>query len=480
MTRRQLLALITAAAFGAEARQTREWVTWLSAASLLRNYRLGSLTRGDVIDACLDRIGRINPRINAFVTVTADLARERARSLDRQPAAAIRGELAGVPVAHKDLFETAGVRTTAGSRLFERHVPARDATVVRRLAAADAITLGKTNTHELGGGVTTINPFFGTTRNPWDLTRIAGGSSGGSAAAVAAGLAAIATGSDTGGSVRIPAAFCGCIGFKPTFGRVSTAGLLGASPTFDHSGVLTRTVEDARLAFRVLAGYDPADPSTSTGPDAAAPPPSAASITRMRIGIARNYFFESLAPAVGRAVERLIAALGTTRAELRDIHFPIEASTMARVFDPIIVAEIHERFAGDWQARPDAFSNSFAGFFQAPLPSGLALAAAHRALRGYQRAVRELFETVDLVLTPTVPITAPPIDARIDGGLILRNTWPFNAARTPVISLPAGFDEQGLPIAVQLAAGPYRDEMLLAAAEAVAAFHPEPGRRPAL
>ena len=163
-----------------------------------------------------------------------------------------RPPLAGLPIAHKDLFETAGIRTTAGSRLYDRYIPKRDADVVRAMSRAGAVMLGKTNTHELGGGVTTINPFYGTTRNPWDRSRIPGGSSGGSAAAIAAGMAVAATGSDTGGSVRIPAALCGCVGFKPSFGRLSTRGLLGACPTFDHVGLLTRTVADAALIYRTL------------------------------------------------------------------------------------------------------------------------------------------------------------------------------------------------------------------------------------
>ena len=201
----------------------------------------------DVTAAYLRRIDQEDARLGAFVTVSRDRAVDDARRVTRSlMAGTLTGPLAGVPIAHKDLFETAGIRTTAGSRLYDSTCRQQDATVVARLAAAGTVLLGKSNTHELGGGVTTINPFFGTTRNPWDRARVAGGSSGGSAAAVAAGLAAAATGSDTGGSVRIPAAFCGCVGLKPTFGRISTAGLLGAAPTFDHSGLIARTVADWR------------------------------------------------------------------------------------------------------------------------------------------------------------------------------------------------------------------------------------------
>ena len=235
----------------------------LSLAQIADSIARRTISPLELANAYLARIERLNPQLNAFVTVTADRARQDAKRLTER---LTRGSVAapsGAPIAHKDLFETAGILTTAGSRLFERHVPRRDAAIVTRLAGAGAILLGKTNTHELGGGVTTINPFYGTTRNPIDVSRIAGGSSGGSAAAVAARLAVAATGSDTGGSVRIPASFCGCVGFKPTFGRISTAGLLGSCPTFDHVGFVTRTVEDAKLlstvegpAFR-LALADP-------------------------------------------------------------------------------------------------------------------------------------------------------------------------------------------------------------------------------
>jgi aspartyl-tRNA(Asn)/glutamyl-tRNA(Gln) amidotransferase subunit A len=494
--RRDALAVLLAApawtrvAAAAQAPAPGDELVWLTVEEAAERISSGALQRERLIEAYLRRIERLNPLLNAYVAVTADRAREQARRA-AVPGARLarRPPLDGIPVAHKDLFETAGVRTTAGSRLYDRHVPEHDATLVARLAAAGAVMLGKTNTHELGGGVTTINPFFGTTRNPWVRSRIAGGSSGGSAVAVAAGLAAAATGSDTGGSVRIPAAFCGCVGFKPSFGRVSTAGLLGASPSFDHSGILTRTVADAVLIYREIASYDPADASTVHTPAPAigigpAPPGRSAGrphtalgtpdLSGLRLGVARNFFFDALQEDVARVIADAVDVFRAANGVVRDITFPIDGGTMARVFDPIIVAEIHERFARDWKERPEAFSPAFAGFFQAPLPSGLELAAAHRALREYQAAVRQLFDTVDIVLTPTVAMTAPPIEGPIDGALILRNTWPFNAARTPVMSVPCGFDRHGLPIGLQIVAAPYDDETLFRAAhgfQALTRFH---------
>ena len=245
-------------------RWRRADLTELSLVELIERVRAQSLSPVEVVDAYLDRIRSLDKDLRAYITVTAEAARARARQL--ASSASNPARLLGAPIAHKDLFETAGVLTTGGSRLFQAYVPERDATVVARLSAAGALTLGKTNTHELGGGVTTINPFFGTTRNPRDRGRIAGGSSGGSAAAVVARLAVAATGSDTGGSVRIPAALCGCVGFKPTYGVLSTAGVLGASPTFDHAGFLTRRVSDLVPLMQAVAGVDPRDPASVTPP----------------------------------------------------------------------------------------------------------------------------------------------------------------------------------------------------------------------
>jgi len=384
-----------------------------------------SITPLQLANAYLSRIATMNQALNAYVTVTADLARREAKSLPR-----VKGRLWGIPIAHKDLFETKGIRTTAGSLLYEDYVPDDSAALVQQLERVGAVLIGKTNTHELGGGVTTINPFFGTTRNPIDPMRIAGGSSGGSAAAVVAHLCAAATGSDTGGSVRIPAAFCGCVGFKPTFGTISTQGLLGASPTFDHVGFLTRTVEDAQIMFG----------STQ------------APVSGVRVGIARKYFFDDLEPAVATAIQPVIA-------KYYDIDFPIDTKTMARVFDPIIAFEIWGRHGADWRTSPGSFSKAFAGFFSTPRPSIAEYESALAELKDFQSAVDRLFDSVDVIVTPTVPVTAPLLDGPIDGMKILRNTWPLNAAGTPAISIPLG--SQKLPVGLQLIARRGDDDKLL-------------------
>ena len=417
----------------------------LSIADARRQLASRQLSAIDLTEAYLARIRGGNDDLKAFVTVTAVRARSDARR------ARASAPLGGIPIAHKDLFETAGVRTTAGSLLYASHIPTRDAALVSALARSGTVLLGKTNTHELGGGVTTINPFYGTTKNPVDGLRVAGGSSGGSAAAVAAHLAAAATGSDTGGSVRIPAALCGCVGFKPTFGRLSTAGLLGACPTFDHAGLLARSVEDISLLFSALVGTTrPTAPSRT-----------------LRVGVARGFFFDGLQPDVARAVERALDRIRETGASVVDRDLPITGTTMSRAFDPIVATEIWARYGADWRSRPRAFSDAFAAFFADAPPTATQVASARHARLEFQRDVDRVFDDVDVVVTPTVPVTAPAIAGPIDAGLILRNTWPFNAARTPAITVPCGTDAPGLPVGLQIAARIGADAALLDAAQRV-------------
>jgi len=424
-----LAALLAAPLLGIRSLSAQtETLTSLTVAEVSTRFASGAITPLQLTNAYLSRIAAMNKTLNAYVTVTADLARRQARS-------APKGALFGIPIAHKDLFETKGVRTTAGSRLYDDYIPEQNAAIVQQLEDAGAIMLGKTNTHELGGGVTTINPFFGATRNPVDPSRIPGGSSGGSAAAVAANLCTAATGSDTGGSVRIPAALCGCVGFKPTFGKISTQGLLGSSSTFDHVGFLTRSVEDAQI----IAGLPRETASTA------------------RIAVARKFFFDDLEPAVASAIAPLVA-------KYPEIEFPVDAKTMARIFDPVVSFEIWGALGADWRTNPGSFSKEFATFFSTPRPSIAEYESGFAALKEYQELVDRLFDSVDVIVMPTVPVTAPLINGPIDGMKILRNTWPFNAAGTPAISIPVrrgGSSDPPLPIGMQLIAKRNNDDKLL-------------------
>jgi aspartyl-tRNA(Asn)/glutamyl-tRNA(Gln) amidotransferase subunit A len=444
MHRREALAAILAAPFvglRSIAAQTTPDLTSLTIAQASVLLAKREITPSQLTDAYLARIGKLNRDLNAYVTVTPDLARREAKT------AKPGRTLSGIPIAHKDLFETMGVRTTAGSLLFEDHIPESNAAIVQQLEDAGAILLGKTNTHELGGGVTTINPFFGTTRNPVDRTRIAGGSSGGSAAAVVAHLCAAATGSDTGGSVRIPAAFCGCVGFKPTHGRISTQGLIAASSTFDHVGFLTRTVEDMQLVLRAFGSGAPVEVPK-----------------QIRVGVPGSYFFDGMDEDVKAAFARAAARIGEHGARIAALKFPIDDKTMSRIFDPIFMFELWGRFGTDWRTNPGSFSKQFSAVFSFERPSVVEYESALAALNEYQAAVDKLFNEVDVIITPTVPVTAPPIGGPIDGMKILRNTWPLNAARTPAISIP--ITSTRLPVGLQIVGRRGEDDKLLQAARA--------------
>jgi aspartyl-tRNA(Asn)/glutamyl-tRNA(Gln) amidotransferase subunit A len=449
MTRREMLAALALIPFRSAHASFQDLttsrphdLTSLTVAQAAARLVNREITPLELANAYLARIDKLNKDLNAYVTVTRDLARREARALARGTRQ--QAPLFGIPIAHKDLFETRGVRTTAGSLLFEDHIPDTNAVIVQQLESMGAVLLGKTNTHELGGGVTTINPFFGTTRNPADRTRIPGGSSGGSAAAVAAHLCAAATGSDTGGSVRIPAALCGCVGFKPSHGRLSTQGLIGASPTFDHVGFLTRTVEDAQILFRAVTEDTDANLSNP-----------------IRIGVPGSYFFDKiwLDPDVEGAFAREMARLGGRGARIVAVKLPVDDKTMSRIFDPVFLFELWGRFGADWRTNPGSFSKQFSGVFSVERPSVTEYESGLAALKEYQAAMDQVFDTADVIATPTVNITAPLITGPIDGMRILRNTWPFNAAGTPAISVP--IRTAGLPIGLQLVARRGEDDKLL-------------------
>ena len=428
----------------------------------------GRVTPVEITAAYLRRIDQHNAALGAFVTVARERATDEARRLlGPSRGSWARGPLTGVPVAHKDLFRTRGVRTTGGSRLYEHEVPGDDADVVARFTMAGAVLLGKTNTHELGGGVTTINPFFGTTHHPRDGSRIAGGSSGGSAVAVAARLALVATGSDTGGSVRIPAALCGCVGFKPTFGLLPTTGLLGACPTFDHVGLLTRSAEDAALVMTAIARPR----SGGSGTSAAFLDTYRAARTRgvrgLRVGVPREYFFDTLEPGVRVAVERVLDGLRVAGALVRNVATATSDRLYDEMFAPIAVSEIRATYAQAWRTRPGAFSKDFAAVFDGPGPTRSAVATAREAREAFQRSLEGVLTEVEVLVMPTVPIVAPRIDGPIDGMCILRNTWPFNAARVPAVSVPCGDGTDGLPVGLQLVGRMFDDARLLAVAAAI-------------
>ena len=287
-----------------------EWQTSLGIVELAGQLERCEISPVDIVQNYISRINQINSKLNAFVTVSADAALRAARIAEEEiRVGKYRGPLHGIPVAIKDIVDTSGIRTTYGSAIFRDNVPLRDATVVSRLKNAGAIILGKTNTHEFAFGVTTNNPHYGPTRNPWDLDRIPGGSSGGSAAAVAASLCCSAVGTDTGGSVRIPSAFCGTVGFKPTYGRISTAGVFPLAPGMDHVGPIVSSVQDAAVMLQVLAGFDESDPRSLTDPVPDFSQEIDYSIEGTRIVTSPDLIPDVMDPQVESAYERAISKI---------------------------------------------------------------------------------------------------------------------------------------------------------------------------
>ena len=431
------------------------------AAELVRKKKVSPV---ELTRACLARIEQLNPALNAFITITAESALAQAREAEAEvQRGKWRGPLHGIPMALKDLFDTAGVRTTAASALFKDRVPTEDAEVVRRLKAAGAIFLGKNNMHEFAYGATSVVSYFGAVHSPWDLNHIAGGSSGGSAAAVAAELCYGALGSDTGGSIRGPAACCGIVGFKPSYGLVSTRGVIPLAWSRDHVGPITRTVADAALILQAIAGYDVEEP---TSQKMEVPHYSSAlreKPSSLRLGMPRDFFFEGLHPEIGAAINDALSVLGKLTAGVREISMPV--STDRSVTD----AEAHAYHAESLAKTPELYQPYTRGRLSAAAQvTTVAYIQARRELVQLRQNVRKVFASVDLLVTPTAPI--PPrtiLEASADDPVKiprppdLRNTAPFNINGLPTISIPCGFTSTGLPIGLQISGPPGGEAVVL-------------------
>lgn len=437
------------------------------AAALLRARKVSSV---ELTRACIARIDALDPDLVAFITTTRDGAIAAAHRADDELARGNdRGPLHGIPIALKDLYDTAGVRTTAGSRILRDHVPAEDSAVAARLAAAGAVSVGKTNLHEWAFGVTNQNPHFGAAKNPWDRTRIPGGSSGGSAIAVATGMCFVSPGSDTGGSIRIPAALCGVAGLKPTYGRVSLRGAVPLSWTLDHAGPLGRTVRDLALAMDVLAGYDADDPFSVDVAPADHTRDLDAGIRGVRVLVPTTWFFDDVDPEIEAAVRGAIDLLRSLGAHVGEAALP-HTELLRATQRAIITVDAATYHATDLADRPDDFGADVRQRLAAADTIGAReYARARHDREVVRRAWSELLRTVDVIVTPTTPIAAPPRegqDALAAAARLTANTSPFNLTGLPAASIPCGFTRSGLPIGLQIASGPWREPMLLRVANA--------------
>ncbi len=458
---------------------------WSSVAEAARAVQAGAVSPVELTRACLDRIERVDRAIRAFTVVDTEGALEAARAAEREIGRSrYRGPLHGIPVALKDNCDTRGLPTTNGSKVFAGRMPDRDAAVWERLHDAGAILLGKLGLHEAAWGVD-VPP----TRNPWDTARTPGLSSGGSGAAVAAGLCFAAVGTDTGGSVRIPAACCGVVGLKPTYGRVSRFGIFPHSWSLDHAGPLTRRVEDAAIVLGVVAGMDPRDPSSADLPV----PDYRASLQRgiagLRLGVPREHFYERMEPGVETAVRRALQVLEGLGAHLEEVAVPHIRYGLAAIqtIELASATAWHDRYLRDPAARarytPEVRLLLDAGKFVFATD----FLKAQRLRRVLMEEMRAVLRRVDALVTPTLPLVAWPVDrptVRIEGKeehvlhACWRYTYPFNLTGLPAVSVPCGFAD-GLPVGLQLAGRPFDEALVLRVASAYEAATTWHERHPA-
>lgn len=418
---------------------------------------------------CLRRIEELNPALNAFITVIAEMALLQAREAEAEISRGTwRGPLHGIPLSLKDLIDTAGVRTTAGSELFQHRVPSQDAAVAQRLRQAGAVLLGKTNLHEFAYGGSSLVSYFGTVRNPWDQQRIAGGSSGGAAAAVAAGLGYAALGTDTAGSIRLPSALCGVVGFKPTYGLVSTRGVIPLSWSYDHVGPITRTVRDSALLLQAIAGYDAQDPASVPYPQqdyAAGLQPHAS----LRVGVPAAFFCEDLDPEIAPAFESALSVLDQLTAGHRNVEVPVDPDYTVHICEAF---SFHAKFVAE---SPHLYQEETLRRIRGgEKVTTSEYIQKRRELERQRHRAGEVFRDVDVIATPAVPRLAPliadlekdPKELRVKEIVLLRNTRPFSILGAPAISVPCAFSRDGLPIGLQIAGRPGDDATVLALAAA--------------
>jgi aspartyl-tRNA(Asn)/glutamyl-tRNA(Gln) amidotransferase subunit A len=444
----------------------------------------------EVIDAFLERIEGVQRRLNAFITVLEGQARRAAKEAEEEILKGrYRGPLHGIPLAAKDLFFTAGVKTTCGTRILADFVPDENGTVISRLIEAGAIIVGKANMHEFAFGTTNLNPHYGHARNPWNTEHITGGSSGGSAAALAASCALLALGTDTGGSIRIPSALCGIVGLKPTYGRVSKCGVYPLCWSLDHPGPMARTVADAAITLGFMAGYDPKDPCSQDVPVEDYYSGLTGDIRGVRVGVPDTFYFEQIEPEVKASVETAIDGLKDLGAEVRPVHIPDLDKAAAATF-LILSSEAASCLEKFHRTRPDDIGDDV----RARLDLGALHLATHyvkaqRIRRITQENFRKVFVEVDVLVTPGVSITAPRLEestVRLEednvpvGMALTRCTRIYNLAGLPSVSVPVGLSLAGLPIGTQIAGRPFDEGLILRVADAYQRHIHQPSQWPDL
>lgn len=469
------LASVGPAAF-AQSTGSNQELTALTLAEASRLVQSGEVSPVELTEACLARIERLNPQLNAFITVAGEQALEAARQAESEIGRGNwRGPLHGIPLALKDNLDTAGIRTTGASELFADRVPAEDSEAARRLKAAGSVLLGKTNLNEFAYGGSSTATYFGTMRNPWNVEHATSGSSGGSGAAIAADLCFGALGTDTAGSVRMPASHCGIVGLKPTYGRVSTRGVMMLSWTLDHVGPMCKSVEDVALLLNVLAGHDPLEPTSSREAVPDYTRTLGTSTANLRLGIPRRSFFDDLHPEVERAINDAIAVLVSLTAGARDVDLP-DATSGARLWGPEAYAYHLPWFSQSPEKYLPGTRASLERYAAAP---ALDYVQARREVDQLRQSIGAVFRDVDLLITPVMRNPAPLLSEGGGGGASA-NTAAFDVFGLPAISVPCGFSSLGLPIGVQIVGAHFTEPLVLALAHAYEQQMDWKSRKPAL
>lgn len=463
-------------------------ICYMGAGDLSKLVQSKEISPVEIIEAHLTRIDATEPVLNSFITLLADQARKSARQAEKDiQAGRYKGPLHGIPVALKDLYNTGGVRTTSGSRIFDTFIPTEDCTVAAKFHQAGAILLGKLNMHQFAYGPTGENPDYGHMHNPWNPDMVTGGSSGGSGSAAAAGQCTITTGSDTGGSIRIPAALCGIVGLKPTYGLVSRYGLSSLSWSLDHPGPMTRTVEDTAITMNVIAGHDPKDVASAKVDIPDYTSALTGDVKGLRIGIVKEYFEAPLDPQVRKAVMDAISLLESMGAEIKEVSYPMFNQSQA-ISSTVLMAEA-TAYHRDLLEKD---GHQLYEPVRQRLEAGLFISAAEYLRAQQARSIfdqqgRRLLDEVDLLAGPTEPVTAPEILASkvMAGeqevgvvGALTQYTRPYNINGFPAISVPCGFSDDGMPIGLQLAGRPFDELTVLRAAHAYEQANDWHTRRP--
>jgi aspartyl-tRNA(Asn)/glutamyl-tRNA(Gln) amidotransferase subunit A len=468
---------------------TENQLTWLSLVEATDLIRRGEISPIELTAAHLERIQALDKKLNSFITITAEAAMNQARQAEQElrrdsiPVSKPLGSLHGVPITLKDLYETRGVRTTAGSKFFAEYTPETDAEVVEKLFRAGTILLGKTNMHEIALGLTTVNPHYGACRNPWALERVPGGSSGGSGAALAAGLCLGSLGSDTGGSIRVPASLCGIVGLKPTYGRVSLRGVIPLSWNLDHPGPMARRVQDVAMLLQAIAGYDPGDPSSIDVPVGDYLAHIMDGVKGWPVALMEDEYLDKTDSEILQAVQDAAQVFARLGAKVTPTVFP-GAYQAAFANGQMVISDAAAFHRQRLHDQPENFGDDVRQRLQAGAELPLSdYILARRTQSLMRRQFDNFFRDFDILLMPTTAVPAPPIegpDAIEQARLLTRYTAPFNLTGLPAISLPCGFTSTGLPIGLQIVAPAWGEANLLRAAYAYEQATPWHARRPVL